>query len=268
MSENESLKNAIEFLNKTINEAENIATSKEEKAILEAKYNLWHERTKKSLNKLLTFDESYAFSKIIEGSYTDGWNNEIKKNTQAKIGYLKILLNDLEENSNYYLDKRKKTKSPDGKPSSAIEILARILPRFHNVARQLRDRYNNRQTLDITDEYDVQDLLHAILRLFFDDIRPEEVTPSYAGKSSRMDFLLKNEACIIEIKKTSQSLNAKELGDQLIIDIERYRSHPDCKQLVCFVYDPDARIPNPVGIENDLSRKDGSFSVTVFIFPK
>jgi REase_DpnII-MboI len=34
--------------------------------------------------------------------------------------------------------------------------------------------------MDIKDEYDVQDLLHAILRAFFDDVRPEEFVPSYA----------------------------------------------------------------------------------------
>jgi hypothetical protein len=35
----------------------------------------------------------------------------------------------------------------------------------------------------LKDEYDVQDLLYALLRIFFDDVRPEEWTPSFAGKS-------------------------------------------------------------------------------------
>ncbi len=30
--------------------------------------------------------------------------------------------------------------------------------------------------------------------------------------------------------------------NQLIIDKERYRTHPNCKYLVCFVYDPEQRI--------------------------
>jgi len=65
-----------------------------------------------------------------------------------------------------------------------------ICNRFHLVARQMRARHDNRETLHVADEYDVQDLLHALLRLYFEDIRPEEYTPSYAGGSSRMDFLL------------------------------------------------------------------------------
>lgn len=76
-----------------------------------------------------------------------------------------------------------------------------IFSHFYKVARQLRCRYENRETLKIEDEYDVQDLLHALLLLYFDDVRAEEWTPSYAGKSSRMDFLLKNERVVIEVKK-------------------------------------------------------------------
>ena len=48
----------------------------------------------------------------------------------------------------------------------------------------MRSRYNNRQTSDINDEYDVQDLLHSLLTLYFDDIRREESNPSYAGGAS------------------------------------------------------------------------------------
>ena len=73
------------------------------------------------------------------------------------------------------------------------EILDLIFTRFHKIARQLQSRYNHRDTLTIDDEYDVQDLLHALLQLYFDDIRAEEWTPSYAGKCARVDFLLKNE---------------------------------------------------------------------------
>ena len=40
------------------------------------------------------------------------------------------------------------------------------------------------------DEYDVQDLFHALLTIYFEDIRKEEWSPSYAGGASRMDFLL------------------------------------------------------------------------------
>ena len=72
------------------------------------------------------------------------------------------------------------------------QVLEQLFNRFHKVARQLRTRHNDRNTINISDEYDVQDLLNALLQIFFDDIRPEEWTPSYAGSAVRMDFLIKD----------------------------------------------------------------------------
>jgi hypothetical protein len=145
--------------------------------------------------------------------------------------------------------------------------LDRILQRFHSVARQVRSRYNSRETLSIKDEYDVQDLLHALLRIHFDDIRPEEWTPSYAGKSGRMDFLLKPEKIVVEAKMTRKGLADKDVGDQLIVDIDRYKEHPDCKCLVCFVYDPDGYIRNPKGLCSDLERDPKVLDVSVVVTP-
>jgi hypothetical protein len=149
-----------------------------------------------------------------------------------------------------------------------LMMVEHICSRFHLVAQQLARRYDGRSSLRISDEYDVQDLLHSLLKINFDDIRPEEWTPSYAGGSSRMDFLLKNEKIVVETKKTRGNLGSKELGDQLIVDINRYQKHPDCKVLFCFVYDPELRISNPQSLENDLSRKTDDFKVKVLVMPK
>lgn len=85
--------------------------------------------------------------------------------------------------------------------------LVHLLSNFHKVAKQLQRRHSNRSTLKIMDEYDVQDLLHSLLKIHFGDIRVEEWTPSYAGKSSRMDFILKDLGIIVEVKKTRKGLD-------------------------------------------------------------
>jgi len=160
----------------------------------------------------------------------------------------------------------------DNEPSvpsrGPVTIVEHICDRFHLVVRQVRSRHGGRQTLSVEDEYDVQDLLHALLCLDFDDIRPEEWTPSYAGAHSRVDFLLKQEQIVIEAKKTRQGLSAKEVGEQLIVDIKRYQAHPDCQMLLCFVYDPEGSIANPRGIENDLNGHHNALEVKVIIAPK
>ncbi len=161
--------------------------------------------------------------------------------------------------------KRQPEKLTHQEQIEAIEIIERLGRRFGLVAHQLKNRYDGRETLTISDEYDVQNLFHAMLTLFFDDIRREEWTPTYANRSSRIDFLLKLEEIIIEIKKTRSSLKAREVSDELIIDKERYRAHPNCKTLIAFVYDPDKYIENPKGLENDLSENKGTMITRVII---
>lgn len=150
----------------------------------------------------------------------------------------------------------------------AASLVEQVCSRFHLIARQIRTRHGDRETLAVEDEYDVQDLLHSLLHIYFDDIRKEEWTPSYAGGSSRVDFLLKDDSLIVEVKKTRKGLKAKEVGEQLIIDIARYQAHPNCKKLICFVYDPDGWISNPRGVENDLNGKNGELEVKALIVPK
>lgn len=147
-------------------------------------------------------------------------------------------------------------------------ILTLIFNRFNTVANQLKRRHNKRKAIEISDEYDVQDLLHALLKLHFDDVRPEEPTPSSAGGGSRIDFLLKEEEIAIEVKMTRDNLKDKEIGDQLLIDIKRYKEHPNCKTLYCFVYDPDHKIHNSAGLERFLNNESTpELQVKVFIRP-
>lgn len=150
-------------------------------------------------------------------------------------------------------------------PDSHLTQLMNLLRRLHLIARQLKHRHDNRESLVIRDEYDVQDLVHALLKGHYDDVRAEEYTPSYAGANSRVDFLLKKEKCVIETKMASGRLRDRVIGEQLILDIKRYQTHPDCATLVCFVYDPDGFVKNPAGLETDLSRKHDALDVRVVI---
>lgn len=110
----------------------------------------------------------------------------------------------------------------------------------------------------------MQDLLHALLKLYFDDVRGEESIPSYAGASSRTDFYIPEIKTFIEVKMTRPNLKDKDLRDQLIIDIQQYQKHPDCKKIYCFVFDPDTILRNPVAIKKDLEEKHQGL-VKVFI---
>jgi len=152
--------------------------------------------------------------------------------------------------------------------NSTLQRVEEILIRFHKVAQQLTHRHDNRQTLIIENEYDVQDLLHALLKSVIDDIRPEPPVSDHAGSTSRADFLLKQLGTVVEAKMASSKLGRKQIGDQLILDIERYGSNPEWAHMLCLVYDPSGYVKNPRGLENDLNRKHGHLEVKVFVVPR
>ena len=123
--------------------------------------------------------------------------------------------------------------------------------------------------VQFSDEYDLQDLFHALLRPWVKDIRPEEYTPSYVGSSTRMDFLLREHKIVCELKFVRSKSHAKRLvGDELTIDIAHYRRHPNCESLYAVIYDPNAEyIANPDGFVCDLESNSENPTVRVFILP-
>lgn len=147
-------------------------------------------------------------------------------------------------------------------------MLERLCARFHLVVQQLQSRYNHRDTLHVEDEYDVRDLLQALLTLEHDDVRPEVWTPGYAGGKSRTDFLLKLEHIVVEARMAWRGLGARELGEQLAVDIQKYRQYPDYRTLVCFIYDPEGLIANPRSVESALSGDRDGLTVRVIIAPR
>jgi hypothetical protein len=214
---------------------------------------------------------SAQHTRAIANSYNEGVSNFYNTSSYASVEQLRAVVGTVATRIERNRDLFAETAGPINAAESSkklIDALEQTILRFHAVAVQMRDRYSARPTLDLEDEYDVQDLLHALLRIHFDDVRPEEYVPSYAGSASRTDFLLPQINTIIEVKKTRSGLNAKAVGEQLIVDIARYKKHPQCNRLYCFVYDPEGRIANPVGIENDLSNGDHGIDVRVLILPK
>jgi len=153
----------------------------------------------------------------------------------------------------------------DHDPLAKIIALCRRFPLFID---RLQARQRQRPGYSVKDEYDVQYLLHAVLTLHFEDVRPEEWTPSYAGNSSRIDFLLPRERTIIEAKMTRLGLGQKEVANELIIDVARYASAPHVDNLVCLIYDPTRRCTNPSALEDDLARSGGPLKVAAVVCPR
>jgi hypothetical protein len=155
------------------------------------------------------------------------------------------------------------------KPADIEELLLVIVKNLRRAMYPLSQRRKGAVALSFSSEYDVQDLLHALLRPWVLDIRPEEFTPSYAGHSTRMDFLLPAHKLVLELKFVRDATHAVKIGDELTIDIAHYRRHPDCGSLWCVVYDPNHLVSNASGLKKDIEAegraKDGKFNVRVFV---
>jgi hypothetical protein len=233
----------------------------------------WNEYNRRLLSNLFTTDEfanEYASALpslyIVADRYfdptLDRFKDRLVRRVAKQISALVSIIGQLD------LIQEEVTASGSSENETPERNLELLFERFHLVARRMQTRRASRPTLQITDEYDVQDLLHALLTIFFEDIRKEEWAPSYAGAATKMDYLLPELETAVEVKKTRPTLTARDVGEELIVDIKKYQEHPRCRKLVCFVYDPDGFISNPRGVEADLSKQHDKLAVRVMIRPR
>ncbi|WP_445487834.1 PD-(D/E)XK nuclease domain-containing protein [Rhodopseudomonas sp. RCAM05734] len=148
-----------------------------------------------------------------------------------------------------------------------MDRIVALCRRFPLFVDRLQKRQQGRAPVSVDDEYDVQDLLHAILKLHFDDVRPEEVTPSYAGNASRVAFFPR-ERIVVEAKMTRPNLGQRDVGNQLLIDVARYAQLPTVDTLICLVFDPGQKCGNPRTLENDVEATVGRLKVRAVVCPQ
>jgi DpnII restriction endonuclease len=182
----------------------------------------------------------------------------------------------LEDPASHTQNKDEVSMSPVQAPNSDLQqvdsdplgVIRKVCWRFHSVVRQLRQRRDDRSTLEVEDETDVQDVLQTLLCSQFDDVQTEAWTPSYANGTPRTDLVVKQDGIVVVVKKTRQGISGKTLADQLGVDIARYLGHPSCKTLMCFIYDPEGRIGNPGALEAALTGQQNGRRIEVLISPK
>lgn len=163
---------------------------------------------------------------------------------------------------------QKTTAQSNETETGTLDMLRRICARFHLVARQLRLRKEYRPTIEITDEYDLQDLFYALLRLQFDEVGTEEWAPGYANGARRTSYLLDWDRIVVVVKQTRSGLSTKDLSEQVKSDAAHYSTRPNGITLLCFIYDPEGRVGNPRGLEADLTSVSDAYMVEVIVAPK
>jgi hypothetical protein len=156
-------------------------------------------------------------------------------------------------------------------PDNVDQVVQVVVQGLRRAMHPLTYRRKGADQMRFANEYDVQDLLHALLRPWVQDVRPEEYTPSYAGKSTRMDFYLPAHELVIETKCVRDRHHSKAVGDELLLDIAHYAIHPGCKKLWCVVYDPEHYLTNPdalIDLEGEHKKNAKGILVKVFVVHK
>jgi CheY-like chemotaxis protein len=152
-----------------------------------------------------------------------------------------------------------------------FEDIQTILNEFSTASLILQSRGHKKTRVQINDEYDIQDLLHFLYKPLFPDVVPEEYIPKRATRTKRVDLVIRGLETVIETKIARSVEHGRKIPDELDIDIRGYSTHPYCRRLICYVYDPKNHIVDPRAVETDLSgeqTQDGKqLDVSVMIRP-
>ncbi len=149
---------------------------------------------------------------------------------------------------------RKKQNIRDKIPEKRVEVIRVItaLQSFSDCVRYLNTRRSKGALLKLDSEAAVQDAIYLMLRPWLIDLVAENPTDRVANRYSIKDFLSKSNRLVIEAKYIRTADHGKSIVTELNDDIETYRYHAYCDDLLFFIYDPDGFIPDGAALERHL----------------
>ena len=135
-----------------------------------------------------------------------------------------------------------RSKGSVSTPTVAAVLLA--MREFDACFRYLNTRRTSGTIINIASEADVQDVLYLILRPWITDLVYESPADKTANRFVIKDFSSASGRFVIDAKYIRDREHGKNISKELHDDIEMYRSHPRCDDLIFFVHDPDFYIPD------------------------
>lgn len=124
-------------------------------------------------------------------------------------------------------------------PSAEIDLVLQLCKRLDKSAKVLSRRGHKKQPFTIDDEYDVQDLLQAILRAYFKFSVTEEPISKLAGLSSRADFAIEELGLVIEAKYVHGQNDQERVVKQFAEDLQGYSQWPHLEHFIYLIYGAD-----------------------------
>lgn len=130
-------------------------------------------------------------------------------------------------------------------PEPDVGMVLTLCQRLPNAARILATRDRARAPFVISHEYDVQDLLHAVLRAYLKYSVHEEPLGKVGGaKSSRADVAIEDIGTIVEVKFVRGPKDQQRLVEEFAQDLLLYAKWPHLRHFIYLVYNSaDLRDP-------------------------
>ena len=131
----------------------------------------------------------------------------------------------------------------------SIDAVLSALNSFTEIVRYLNTRRSKGAILDLANEAAVQDVIYLMLRPWVLDLVAENPTDKISNRFAIKDFLSSSGRFVIEAKYVRNSDHGKVIAKEINDDIETYRYHSSCDDLVFFIYDPESNIPDAAALE-------------------
>jgi hypothetical protein len=118
-----------------------------------------------------------------------------------------------------------------------VSKIVQVCTRLRHSAQSLSDRKRKKPRFVIADEYDVQDLLYAVLRAYLKQVISEEPFGKVANAASgRADLAIEKLGVLIEVKLARNAKDQRRILDDFGKDLNLYAKWPHLKHLICFIY--------------------------------
>jgi hypothetical protein len=132
-----------------------------------------------------------------------------------------------------YEDQKMKPQISDADVSKIVQVCARL----RHSAQSLSDRKRKKPNFVIVDEYDVQDLLYAVLRAYLKQVISEEPLGKVANTTSgRADLAIQKFGVLIEVKLARNARDRRRILDDFRKDLDLFAKWPHLKHLIYFIY--------------------------------
>jgi REase_DpnII-MboI len=144
------------------------------------------------------------------------------------------------------------TTQPSNLSRVNVQSVLYALQSFSEIVRYLNTRRSRGAILVLEDEAAVQDVLYIMLRPWVHDLTPENPTDKIANTYSIKDFVSHTNKFVLEAKYVRDDRHGKSIVGEINDDIETYRYHSSCDDLIFFIYDPNSYIPDSAAVTRHL----------------